>query len=93
MTRDLPSASDTARLALGVQFTASVPNFLCQEQFTLGEGYLKHPFTLRQGSIDLPTAPGVVYAQSPIHLPSWPVGRSAEEGFGLFPVGSAGSVL
>jgi galactonate dehydratase len=43
-----------------VQIAASIPNFLCQEQVTLGEGYLKHPFTLRQGYyIDVPTGPGL----------------------------------
>ena len=28
-------------LAAGVQIAASIPNFLCQEQVSLGEGYLK----------------------------------------------------
>ena len=46
-------------LAAGVQIAASIPNFLCQEQVSLGEGYLKRPFTLRQGYLDLPTGPGL----------------------------------
>jgi galactonate dehydratase len=46
-------------LAAGVQLAAAIPNFLCQEQVTLGEGYLKNPFTLRNGYIDLPTGPGL----------------------------------
>jgi galactonate dehydratase len=46
-------------LAAGVQLVASIPNFLCQEQVTLGEGYLKQPFVLRQGYLDLPTGPGL----------------------------------
>jgi galactonate dehydratase len=46
-------------LAAGVQIAASIPNFLCQEQSTLGVGYLKTPFTLRQGYLDLPTGPGL----------------------------------
>jgi galactonate dehydratase len=46
-------------LAAGVQLAACIPNFLCQEQVTLGEGYLKRPFTLRDGYLDLPTAPGL----------------------------------
>lgn len=46
-------------LAAGVQLAASIPNFLCQEQVTLGEGYLKRPFTLRDGYLDLPTGPGL----------------------------------
>jgi galactonate dehydratase len=46
-------------LAAGVQLAASIPNFLCQEQVTLGEGYLKQPFTVRKGYLDLPTGPGL----------------------------------
>jgi galactonate dehydratase len=46
-------------LAAGVQIAASIPNFLCQEQVSLGEGYLKTPFTVRDGYLDLPTGPGL----------------------------------
>jgi len=46
-------------LAAGVQIAASIPNFLCQEQVSLGEGYLTKPFTLRDGYLDLPTGPGL----------------------------------
>ncbi|HWB11511.1 MAG TPA: galactonate dehydratase [Pirellulales bacterium] len=46
-------------LAAGMQLAACIPNFLCQEQVTLGEGYLKRPFTLRDGYLDLPTGPGL----------------------------------
>jgi galactonate dehydratase len=46
-------------LAAGVQLAASIPNFLCQEQVSLGEGYLKKPFVLHQGYLDLPTGPGL----------------------------------
>ncbi len=46
-------------LAAGVQLAASIPNFLCQEQVSLGDGYLKKPFTLRDGYLDLPTGPGL----------------------------------
>src|SRR5262249_34217586 len=46
-------------LAAGVQLAASIPNFLCQEQVSLGEGYLKKPFVLREGYLDLPTGPGL----------------------------------
>jgi galactonate dehydratase len=46
-------------LAAGLQLAASIPNFLCQEQVTLGEGYLKKPFVLREGYLDLPTGPGL----------------------------------
>lgn len=46
-------------LAAGVQIAASIPNFLIQEQVSLGDGYLKKPFTVREGYLDLPTAPGL----------------------------------
>lgn len=46
-------------LAAGLQIDASIPNFLCQEQVSLGEGYLKEPFEVRDGYIDLPTGPGL----------------------------------
>jgi galactonate dehydratase len=46
-------------LAAGVQLAASIPNFLAQEQVSLGDGYLKKPFTLREGYLDLPTGPGL----------------------------------
>ena len=46
-------------LAAGIQLAASIPNFLCQEQVSLGEGYLRTPFVVRNGYIDLPTGPGL----------------------------------
>jgi galactonate dehydratase len=46
-------------LAAAVQLAASIPNFLIQEQVTLGEGLLTAPFTLRDGLLDVPTAPGL----------------------------------
>lgn len=46
-------------LACGLQLAASIPNFLCQEQVTLGEGYLKTPFKVEDGHISLPTGPGL----------------------------------
>lgn len=46
-------------LAAGVQLAASVPNFLIQEQVSLGEGYIKKPFTVKEGYLELPTAPGL----------------------------------
>ncbi len=39
---------------------ASVPNFLCQEQVSLGEGYLREPFQVKQGHVAIPIRPGVV---------------------------------
>ncbi len=46
-------------LAAGVQLAASIPNFLIQEQVTLGHGYLKQPFKVRDGYLDLPDGPGL----------------------------------
>jgi galactonate dehydratase len=46
-------------LAAGLQMAASIPNFLCQEQVNLGEGYLKTPFVVKDGHVDVPTGPGL----------------------------------
>ncbi|MBQ16222.1 MAG: galactonate dehydratase [Planctomycetaceae bacterium] len=46
-------------LAAGLQLAGAIPNFLCQEQVHLGEGYITRPFTVREGYIDLPTGPGL----------------------------------
>ena len=46
-------------LAAGVQIAASIPNFLCQEQVSLGEGYIKQPFTVSKGYLNLPAGPGL----------------------------------
>ena len=46
-------------LAAGLQLAASIPNFLCQEQVTLGEGYIKEPFKVKDGHVDLPMKPGL----------------------------------
>ena len=46
-------------LAAGVQIAASIPNFLIQEQVSLGEGYIKSPFKVREGYLDLPKGPGL----------------------------------
>ena len=46
-------------LAAGIQLAAAIPNFLCQEQRSLGEGYLKQPFVVRDGYVALPTGPGL----------------------------------
>jgi galactonate dehydratase len=46
-------------LAAGLQLAASIPNFLCQEQVSLGEGYLKEPFRVEGGHVPLPTGPGL----------------------------------
>lgn len=46
-------------LAAGLQMAASIPNFLCQEQSSLGVGYIKNPFKVVDGYIELPTDPGL----------------------------------
>ena len=46
-------------LAAGLQIAASIPNFLCQEQVSLGEGYITEPFRVEDGYIPLPTKPGL----------------------------------
>jgi galactonate dehydratase len=46
-------------LAAGLQLAASIPNFLCQEHRSLGEGYLKKPFVMKNGFVDIPTGPGL----------------------------------
>jgi galactonate dehydratase len=47
-------------LAAGLQLAASIPNFLVQEQVSLGDGYLKTPFKLeRDGTVLVPASPGL----------------------------------
>ncbi len=46
-------------LAAAIQVDACIPNFLCQEQVSFGEGYLKQPFVQKNGFVELPTAPGL----------------------------------
>ena len=46
-------------LAACLQLAACTPNFVCQEQVNLGEGYLKAPFVVKQGYVDVPTGPGL----------------------------------
>jgi len=46
-------------LASCLQLDASIPNFLAQEQGSLGVGYLKNPFVVEKGYIELPKDPGL----------------------------------
>jgi len=46
-------------LAACLQLDACIPNFLVQEQVNLGDGYLKEPYVLKDGYVDLPTGPGL----------------------------------
>lgn len=42
-----------------MQVDACIPNLLCQEQVSLDDGYLKEPFIVKDGCIELPTKPGL----------------------------------
>ena len=46
-------------LAAGIQLAASIPNFLCQEQVSLGVGFLKEPFVVEKGYVKVPVKPGL----------------------------------
>src|SRR5687768_1034281 len=46
-------------LAAGLQLAASIPNFMCQEQVSLGDGYIKQPFKVENGYVRIPTKPGL----------------------------------
>src|SRR5665647_273693 len=46
-------------LAASIQLSATVQSFIALEQLTLGEGLIKQPFQLKNGFVDLPTAPGL----------------------------------
>src|SRR4029079_15784625 len=46
-------------LAAGLQLAASIPNFVCQEQVSLGDGYIKKPFEVEKGYVKIPTGPGL----------------------------------
>lgn len=46
-------------LAASLNLSATVSNFLAQEHVTLGEGYLKKPFVMKNGYIDIPQGPGL----------------------------------
>ncbi|MDA0839671.1 MAG: galactonate dehydratase [Planctomycetota bacterium] len=46
-------------LAACLQLAACTPNHLAQENVTLGEGYLKEPFIVKDGYVDLPQGPGL----------------------------------
>ncbi|MFB0557839.1 MAG: galactonate dehydratase [Candidatus Bathyarchaeia archaeon] len=46
-------------LAACLQLDACTPNFLIQEQVTIGEGYLKKAFELKNGYVEVPKGPGL----------------------------------
>lgn len=45
--------------AVCVHLDATIPNFMCQEFRSLGEGYLKEPLRFTNGYVELPTKPGL----------------------------------
>jgi len=53
------SAKIRAISSTTLQLAASIPNFLCQEQVSLGHGYLKKPFEVEKGYVKIPTGPGL----------------------------------
>jgi galactonate dehydratase len=65
-------------LAAALHVDAVIPNFLIQEQIdaSLGVGMLRQPWVVRDGFIDLPTAPGLGVEPDPEAaertLESWP---------------------
>jgi galactonate dehydratase len=46
-------------LAACLQVDVCTPNFLCQEQVNLGEGYLREPFVIEDGHVAVPAGPGL----------------------------------
>ncbi len=60
--RDDRAAQSAGADFAGCRTCNSPPRFRtssCQEQVSLGEGYIKNPFTVREGFLDLPTGPGL----------------------------------
>jgi galactonate dehydratase len=46
-------------LAACFQLDTCIPNFMVQEHTTLGAGYLKQPFEMKDGYVEIPTGPGL----------------------------------
>jgi galactonate dehydratase len=67
-------------MAAALQIDAAVPNFLIQEYVHLGEGYLKEPFVVREGYIELPTRPGLGIEVDEAFVASHPLGPKADVG-------------
>jgi galactonate dehydratase len=61
-------------MAAALQIDAAIPNFLLQEYVHLGEGYLKNPFVVRDGYIDLPKGPGLGIEVDEEYIASRPLG-------------------
>ncbi|MGQ9879933.1 MAG: galactonate dehydratase [Armatimonadota bacterium] len=71
-------------LAACLQIDACSPNFVIQEFVHLGEGYLKTPFTVRDGYIDVTDAPGLGIEVDEEYLRAHPLTPKPDPGFGFF---------
>lgn len=71
-------------LAACLQIDACSPNFVIQEFVHLGEGYLKHPFIVRDGYIDVPDAPGLGIEVNEEYLREHPLSPKPDPGSGFF---------
>lgn len=71
-------------LAACLQIDACTPNFLIQEFVHLGEGYLKTPFSVREGYIDVPTAPGLGVEVDEEYLLARPLQPKPDPGWGFW---------
>jgi galactonate dehydratase len=67
-------------LAAALHVDAVIPNFLIQEYIHLGEGYLKQPFVVKDGYIDLPTGPGLGIEVDEAYVASIPLGEQRDPG-------------
>lgn len=70
-------------LAACLQIDACTPNFLIQEFVDptgLGAGYLKQPWVIKEGYIDLPTAPGLGVEVDEEFLATHPLGPLPDPG-------------
>ncbi len=67
-------------LAAALQIDAAIPNFLIQEYVHLGEGYLRNPFQVKDGYIELPEAPGLGIEVDEAYLAARPLGPLPDVG-------------
>ncbi len=67
-------------LAAALQIDACIPNFAVQEFVHLGEGYLKNPFVVKDGFIELPTGPGLGIEVDEEYLQTIPLGPRDDVG-------------
>jgi galactonate dehydratase len=71
-------------LAACLQVAACSPNFVIQEFVHLGDGYLKNPFSVREGYIDVPAAPGLGVEVDEDYLREHPLAPKSDPGSGFF---------